>query len=313
MGIYEEERVWERHWDRRTENLLEQYKIAFHRILMSLFDLSGEELTNINKKKERELLILIASSMAELSEYTEEWIATEIALAFLVGQAASLVTTGEVKTIKEGIKKIEPIKKSVYAKSVLDNVLQDTMEDLLYATEHTEMKTKRLIRDVFNEVMKQKTIENQGLRTMEKEIKKTLERKIIEQRLEKEGKVAIIDKSGKKWSLEVYLEMAIRTKIQESFRQGTVTAAIERGHDLAYISDHNTDCDKCRKYEGLIISLTGKTKGLPTLDSIRASEKHLLFHPRCRHKIYSVKKLEYIPQNVKAKNEKAKQFVKDLL
>jgi hypothetical protein len=310
MGIYEEEKVWEKHWDKSIENLLNEYQKAFRRILYSLYELSGEELTKLNKKKERELLLFIASSISELQEFTEEWIAAEITTAFAVGQAAQMVTTNEAKTIKEGMKQI---KKSVYAKKVLDSVLQDTFDDLLYATQHTENRTKRMVRDVFSQVMKQQTMENQGLRTMEKEIKKVLEKKVIEDRLKKEGLVAIVDASGKKWKTNVYLEMAVRTKIQESFRQGTISAAVEKGHDIAYVSSHNTDCEKCKKYEGLIISLTGKTEGFPTLDSIRSSENHQLFHPRCRHKIRSVRTYELIPNDVKEKNEKAKKNVEDLL
>jgi hypothetical protein len=310
MGTYEEERVWERHWDKSVKNLLKQYSEAFNRVLRMLYDLTGEELSKLDKKREKEILLMIAANVAALQDYTEEWILAEITTAFAVGQASAMVAIGLAGSIKEGM---ENLPKSTYANRVLESVLQDTMEDLLYATEHTNKRTKRLIRDVFSQSLKQKAIENQGLRTVEKEIKEVLTKKFLEERLKKEGFVGIISKNGKKWQLNTYIEMAVRTKYQESFREGAVSTAIEKGHDIAYISDHNTDCEKCRKYEGLIISLTGKTPGYPKLDDIRASEKHELFHPRCKHKIRSVRKLELIPPNVREKNEKARTFVKDLL
>ena len=310
MGFYEEERVWEKHWDKSTANLLLQYQEAYQRILRSLLGLSGESISNLNKKKQQELLKFIALSIAELQGYTKEWVTTEIALAFLVGQATQMVTTGQVLSIAEGMKQVT---KSTYAKQVLDTVLTDTMGDLLMATDHTSNRTKKLVRDVFGQVLKQRTMENQGLRTIEKEVKQVLEKKFLEERLKKEGFVGIIDRSGKKWQTNVYIETVVRTKIQESFRQGTISNAVEKGYDLAYISEHSGACEKCKKYENLIISLTGKTEGYPTLDSIRASDKHQLFHPRCRHKIRSVRTLELIPANVKAKNEEARKNVEDLL
>lgn len=55
---------------------------------------------------------------------------------------------------------------------------------------------------------------------------------------------------------------------------------ISQGHDLVRISTHNTDCPLCKPWEGKILSLTGKTKGYPTLEQARVAG---LFHEGCRH------------------------------
>jgi hypothetical protein len=310
MGVYEEERVWEKHWDKSTENLLFQYQQAYNRILKELLGLSGEPLTALDRKRQQELLMMIAQTMAELQGYTQSWVTTEIALAFVVGQASQMVFTGLAPTIAEGMKQVE---KSTYAKQVLETVLTDTQEDLLYATQFTEKRTKAIVRDVFGQVMKQRTMENQGLRTIEREVKQTLEKKILEGRLKKDGFVGIIDAGGKKWKTETYVEMAVRTKIQESFRLGTIANAVDKGYDLGYISMHFGACGSCKPYENLIISLTGKTEGYPTYDSLKASDEHLIFHPRCKHKLRSVRTYDLIPDGVKKNNEEARKNVQDLL
>lgn len=56
--------------------------------------------------------------------------------------------------------------------------------------------------------------------------------------------------------------------------------AKELGRDLVKISTHKTDCPLCKPWQGKILSITGKTKGYPTLDEARTAG---LFHDGCRH------------------------------
>jgi hypothetical protein len=56
--------------------------------------------------------------------------------------------------------------------------------------------------------------------------------------------------------------------------------AKELGRDLVKISTHKTDCPLCKPWQGKILSITGRTKGYPTLEKAR---KAGLFHEGCRH------------------------------
>jgi len=59
-----------------------------------------------------------------------------------------------------------------------------------------------------------------------------------------------------------------------------VHALTQEGHDLVMVSVQGAK-DKCRRWEGSILSLTGKTEGYPTLAFAKATNE--VFHPRCRH------------------------------
>lgn len=106
--------------------------------------------------------------------------------------------------------------------------------------------------------------------------------KIVKSVLKDQGLAALIDKGGKRWELDTYAEMLLRTKAVEARNRGLVNRTAENGYDLVQVSDHMGECDLCRPWEGKILSLTGATKGYPTLQQAESSG---LFHPNCKHAI----------------------------
>jgi hypothetical protein len=66
----------------------------------------------------------------------------------------------------------------------------------------------------------------------------------------------------------------------EAHLQGTANRLVEQGHDLVKISTHIGACPLCEPWQGKVLSITGKTKGYPTLEEAKAAG---LFHPNCRH------------------------------
>ena len=107
-------------------------------------------------------------------------------------------------------------------------------------------------------------------------------RKQIKGILQEQGLSALVDKGGRTWTLDRYTEMLIRTKAVEARNRGLINRVVENRYDLVQISSHFTDCELCAPWEGKIISLTGETKGYPTLAQ---AEKEGLFHPNCKHAI----------------------------
>jgi len=98
--------------------------------------------------------------------------------------------------------------------------------------------------------------------------------------LRKRGVTCFIDRSGRQWPMRQYAEMVARTVAQEAQRHGIQNRMMQSGHDLVEVSDHADECPRCKPWEGRILSLTGRTKGYPTVDDAYAAG---LFHPRCAH------------------------------
>jgi hypothetical protein len=97
-----------------------------------------------------------------------------------------------------------------------------------------------------------------------------------------QGITGFVDSAGKRWSLQSYTEMAVRTATTQASVEGHVNRLSANGFDLVRISDHAEECPLCRPFEGQVFSSEGKTPGYPTLESARAAG---LFHPNCGHSV----------------------------
>ena len=90
------------------------------------------------------------------------------------------------------------------------------------------------------------------------------------------------DASGREWNTQTYFQMNVRTNTMRVYNDCLIdTVARETQSDIMRISTGGSDpnCD-CAAWEGQIISLTGKTKGLPTYEDARNGG---CFHPNCVH------------------------------
>jgi len=100
------------------------------------------------------------------------------------------------------------------------------------------------------------------------------------EQLAERGVTGFKDRSGRMWNMRTYCEMHARTVCMEAHLQGTANRLVEQGHDLIKVSTHRGACPLCEPWQGKVLSITGKTKGYPTLEDAKAAK---LFHPRCRH------------------------------
>lgn len=100
------------------------------------------------------------------------------------------------------------------------------------------------------------------------------------EQLAERGVTGFKDRTGRMWNMRTYTEMVARTTTMEAHLQGTANRLVEQGHDLVKISTHLGSCEKCQPWQGKVLSITGKTKGYPTLEEAKADG---LFHPNCRH------------------------------
>lgn len=108
--------------------------------------------------------------------------------------------------------------------------------------------------------------------------------KRIKEDLANKGITGFVDASGRRWNMDTYAEMLARTTPRAAMVEGTKNRLLENGYDLAQVvgGSSSRTCDKCSRWVGRTVSLTGKTSGYPTLDEARGDG---LFHPNCTHNI----------------------------
>lgn len=90
-----------------------------------------------------------------------------------------------------------------------------------------------------------------------------------------------VDRAGKRWALDTYAEMAVRTTTREATSRATVNRLVEHGLGAITISSHPHREDVCTPYDGKTFAIPGTdeaTRGrFPVIDNLPP------FHGRCRH------------------------------
>ena len=111
-------------------------------------------------------------------------------------------------------------------------------------------------------------------------------------RMTREGLGFFVDKAGRKWGLDTYAEMAVRTSTHQALRMGHTETMQQYGVDLVVISSHANPAEVCAPYENKILSLTGKFPNgrqrigdqiFTVTASMSEAEAAGLHHPNCAH------------------------------
>ena len=113
-------------------------------------------------------------------------------------------------------------------------------------------------------------------------------------RMAREGYGFFRDKAGRKWGMDTYAEMAVRTSANNAMIEGHTRALTAAGEDFVIVSSHNNPAPQCAPYERKVLSLTGAHRAgshrvgdsivsvKATLNEARANGFE---HPNCRHTI----------------------------
>jgi len=101
------------------------------------------------------------------------------------------------------------------------------------------------------------------------------------------GIPALVDKAGKKWSVEGYVNMVVRSTTNNVTNDMQLERFKEYGVDLIEVSSHIDARPKCRICQGKIYSLSGKSKKYPAWSTSTYGEIDGLLGINCRHKIYA--------------------------
>lgn len=126
---------------------------------------------------------------------------------------------------------------------------------------------------------------DQAARQIARELPGEAAADLMRRDLMKHGVTGFVDKRGRRWRLQTYSDMALRTVASEAQNRGVAEAMKAVGRDLVRVSDHhcnhhpNDPGSPCRLYEGGVFSLFGRTEGVPVLLSLPP------WHPRCEHTV----------------------------
>lgn len=100
------------------------------------------------------------------------------------------------------------------------------------------------------------------------------------------GLTGFVDKAGKRWALDTYSEMVVRTVTREAVSQAALLTYASEGVDLVRVSEHGTQCDICGPWEGRLVSLDGGTseyqgEAVASIDELPDGGPPM--HPNCKH------------------------------
>jgi hypothetical protein len=120
-------------------------------------------------------------------------------------------------------------------------------------------------------------------------LKADLVREPYVKRLIEKGGTGFTDRAGKKWSLQSYSEMVVRTTTRKAVVEGQIAKMASLGVNLARVSTHASACPICVPKQGRLVSLDGSTsdyngEAVADLSSVGAPP----YHPNCRHTLQPV-------------------------
>lgn len=100
------------------------------------------------------------------------------------------------------------------------------------------------------------------------------------------GVPALIDKIGREWSTEAYVNAITRSMTNNVAHDMQEARMDEYDCDLVVISSHMGARPKCAAHQGKIYSRSGKSKKFPSLKNTSMGKPDGLFGINCRHKMY---------------------------
>lgn len=142
----------------------------------------------------------------------------------------------------------------------------------------------RQVDDIFRQIGLQ-----QAARQLTRELPRDAAAAVMRQELQRRGLTGLVDRAGKRWRLSTYSRMALVTTASDAQNRGVAEAMSATGRDLIRINQpeghagcqhHGSDpMSPCRRYEGKVLSLFGRTPGVPVLEELPP------WHPYCEHGI----------------------------
>ena len=232
-------------------------------VLLILSMLDDANTNNLSKTQKN-----INAELDKLTKVTDQYSKTEMPNRYAVGVvAASTVILGF--NTKLGLE-TAPVNKKLHnniAKSLAEELSLDFASGISGVQKGIGKAISKAQRNKILSVLSNGSRKEQSL--------------AIQEILQKQGMKWLIDRGGKKWSLDTYANMLVRTKEREAVNIGMLTRATEVGVSVFRVNYTGSKHDACAKWENEYLSINGEF-GLPTVDDATSSG---LFHPNCMHRL----------------------------
>lgn len=268
------------------ERLISAYKKAYSEVVREIVTIKD---LKIRTRKQK--LANITEILKDLKVDVDAFIEKEIEKQYTAG---ALQAIRELKS--QGVEGIEMSAFNRIHREAIKNLVSETQSAFLVGMQGVAKDANVVLGRAVRDQITMRLLEGSISSRVMREVKNN-----IVNDLKDRGLSALIDKGGKRWSLDNYSQMIIRTKLAESRNRGVANKTAEMGYDLVIVSTHGSKHFECARWEGQILSMTGFNKNYPTLDDATSSG---LFHPNCLHAINPfVQELneDYEPPELKAK------------
>lgn len=253
--------------DLKIKNLIDSYEQAYKNIVETILNE-----TSAGKIRKAKVMATIRVQLKELGVSVDQWAKSEIPQYYLDGANVAIQDLRDMGVDLSGPKGLVPINKEAIA-SLVDTTNLAFADGLTGIMRNARTVVNDALKMQLNFIIANGELTGESLRTVKIAIK---------QQLTDSGLTAIRDRAGRKWSFDRYAEMLVRTKAVEARNAGLGDKMLQNGYDLVQVSNHNSSHPACAEWEGKILSLTGNTKGYPTLNDAQDAG---LFHPNCQHAI----------------------------
>ena len=307
------EKIPDRIINKSIENISKHYAEAYKKLYKELLDVMTDNFgigANPSQSEMMSVIAQIESRLDAMNKDLMEEVKKEVQQNYIVGNAVNVIIAEKI-TEMAILETFVPY--SLINTSKAEQLIADTMDDLLYVTQNSKYSVKIVVRDIFNKHLTLAGLNSTSHRELMDTIRKELTKQGMSQTISDKAFIGIIDKAGRKWQLKTYVDMAVKTKMEQAYHEGMKDDARQNGRDLAVISRKGAE-DACKYFEGIIISMTGQSEGFMTYDQLKATG--LIFHPNCRHNCFPVGKLSLVHPDDLALHErqmkKAQSFMKKI-
>lgn len=284
--IIEGRRVPEPQFEHDVEKLMNEYRRAILRIKN---ELQRVDLTDFQRANMIAMMKSIEDALAELDKFARGWVSATLPEIAKKGAAAALVELGLVKTFEEALK---IAKFNKLNKEMVKLYVSDTHNDILEVTNNVSRRIRNTMRKIAGEVMRANMAE--GVNSISTHKQMMLER--LRKELADAIETGIIDRAGRRWKPEDYVDMLTKTKSLEMYRIAKTNEAVARGAYYGLVQGPPAK-DACRFFIGSIIKLVPNAPGdYPTYEELKSS--NLLFHPRCHHYFTVFRDFNLLPEDV---------------
>lgn len=247
--------------DPRIQSLVDMYRSAYVQVFDEVVDSMNRGLTPTRR---RAALYDIHSILEHLDSNTAKWIEKDIPARYKQGLTH---TNTVLRRLGQPVSGIQASFSRTHTRAV-EVIASNLQDSLMDATQ----RIGRRVEDVFRKEGIEATL---GKLATQRTVGDASGRMLLG--IVEAGHDGFVDRIGRHWRLDTYVDMAVRTTTREAVTAGTINQLTELGYDLVQVSEHYPTCPMCAVLQGRVYSISGKSKDYPPL------VERTPFHPNCLH------------------------------